>query len=160
DLKSLGPIVQEILGEINPALELPRSERWLASISGKQRSYSAEIRKGLASTLAHLSVHASPNDLGNGSTYADWVSIQVQQLLDAADADATGRRWESLTDQLPILAEAAPDVYLNAVSNGRSGNPPLLGRVFQDTESDGLFAHQPPHWNLLLALEALAWSPD
>jgi hypothetical protein len=56
---------------------------------------------------------------------------------------------------LPLLAEAAPDAFLDAIERGLS-EPSLLSGLFVD--ADGVFAHS-PHTELLWALEVLAWSP-
>ena len=77
-------------------------------------------------------------------------------LLDRANKDATGHLWASLSDVLPLLAEAAPDVFLRAVQTGLKGADPLLRTLFQD-QDDGFSASR-PHAGLLWALEVVAWS--
>jgi hypothetical protein len=62
--------------------------------------------------------------------------------------------WASLP--LGLLAEAAPDEFLDAVDRGVSGDRPFLLALFRDKEAD-MFSSA-PHTGLLLALEALAWS--
>ena len=47
----------EVLGEIDPALDLPKDERYSASIYGKNRKYSESLRTGLAETLVWLSLN-------------------------------------------------------------------------------------------------------
>jgi hypothetical protein len=106
DLRRLGPAVQEILGEIDPGLELPKDERWRASIEGKTSKYSSELRKGLASTLALLGVYGERVDAGSGMNGLNWTSVAVRQLLDRANADSTCKLWISLSGVLPLLAEA------------------------------------------------------
>jgi hypothetical protein len=59
---------------------------------------------------------------------------------------------------LPLIAEAAPDIFMQAVERGLSGDRPILLSLFTDNgESD--FGSS-PHTGLLWALETLAWSPE
>ncbi len=57
---------------------------------------------------------------------------------------------------LPLLAEAAPDVFLRFAAEAVSGDDPLLAKLFQD-QSDS-WQVSSPHTGLLWALECVAWS--
>lgn len=157
DLGRLGPAVKEILGEIDPGLELPKDERWRASIEGKIPKFSSELRKGLASTLALLGVYGDRVDAGSGMNGLNWVSVAVRQLLDRANADSTCKLWISLSGLLPLLAEAAPDEFLAHVDKSLEGQAPLLSGLFE-AESSGSIGGSAPHTGLLWALETTAWS--
>ena len=65
----------------------------------------------------------------------------------------------SLTDVMPLLAEAVPDVFLDAVQKGLEAEQPLLGLMFADNVGDS-FTVSSPHTGLLWALENIAWSPE
>jgi len=82
----------------------------------------------------------------------------VAQLLRRASDDFSGKLWQSLSDVLPLLAEAAPDVFLTQVDAGLAGPQPVLRTMFTDSQND-LFSSS-PHTGLLWALERLAWSSD
>jgi len=158
DLERLGPLVQAILGEVNPSLDLPKDERWWrASIEGKVSIYSRQLRKGLSSTAALLGVYGDGVDAGSGKNGANWISDEVRLLLNRASADSTCKLWISLSDTLPLLAEAAPDEFLAAVEEGLDSQPPLLLQLFQ-AEVDGPVGASSPHTGLLWALETTAWS--
>src|SRR5699024_6559501 len=78
-----------------------------------------------------------------------------------ASADGTGQAWQSLADILPLLAEAGPDAFLDAVGAATPGDNPLLATLFQDNaDESGIFSGSTPHSNLLWALECVSWSPD
>lgn len=64
--------------------------------------------------------------------------------------------WTSISDVLPLLAEAAPDAFLRAVSVAIAGTDPLAKRLFQDT--DDRWNVSSPHTGLLWAVEGVAWS--
>jgi hypothetical protein len=60
---------------------------------------------------------------------------------------------------MPLLAEAVPDVFLDAVQKSLEGDQPILGLMFADDAGD-TFTVSSPHTGLLWALECLAWSPE
>jgi hypothetical protein len=81
-------------------------------------------------------------------------------VLDAANKDETGRRWASLSDILPLLAEASPDGFAEAVRAGLIGDEPVLRLMFADNTDSNDFTSSSPHPSLLWALETLAWSDE
>lgn len=161
DLKRFESAVLAVLGEEDPALDVPEEERWWkASFEGRVRAFSAELRRGLARSLALLGVHGDALPLSGGSSGSTWVNYLVRTLLKDANGDTSGRKWASLSDLLPLLAEAAPDEFLDAVAAGVKGEDPVLATMFTDQEGTGLFSSNSPHSHLLWALEGLAWSSD
>jgi len=158
DLERLSPVVQEVLGELDPSLDLPKDERWWrASTDGKIHSHSSQLRAGLASTLALLGTYGDLVDAGSGYNGVNWASITVRQLLDNANADASCKLWISLSGVLPLLAEASPDQFLACVDKGLGGQLPLLSGLFE-AEGSSQFGGTAPHTGLLWALETIAWS--
>lgn len=161
DLDRLEQAVLTVLGERDPALDLPQHDRWRAAISGHVRKFSGTLRRGLAKTLALLGTHGDIVTTSKGHTGANIAEYLVRQLLDAANTDATGETWTSLSDVLPLLAEAGPDSFIDAVRKGVSGVDPALAKMFTDTKDDhSIFSGSSPHTGLLWALENLAWSPE
>lgn len=160
DLVALEAAVQSVLGAVDPALELPVDERWLAAVRGKTRIHSSDLRRGLATTLALFGAHGTSLDIGAVGPLPDWAASVVAQLLHRANEDTSGDLWVSLADVLPSLAEAAPDAFLRAVQEGvQATSEPILARMFADAEADTLSVSS-PHTGLLWALETLAWSPE
>jgi hypothetical protein len=160
DLKRLEEAVKQVLAEIDPALDLPPGERWKASIEGKLRVHSADLRHGLAEALALLGIHGHEIALPYGSDGTNWAGYLVRELFEAANKDAEGKLWTSLSELLPLLAEASPDRFLQAVRDGLQGAKPVLAKIFQDSGSGGLLAPTSPHTGLLWAIEVVAWSPE
>lgn len=159
DLSALETVVQTVLGAVDPALELPVDQRWMASVYGKTRIHSADLRKGLATTLAACGAFGQATQVGSMGTAADWAASVVAKLLRRANEDRSGDLWASLSDVMPLLAEAAPDVFLQAVQEGVTArSEPVLTTMFLD-QGDA-FSVSSPHTGLLWALESLAWSPE
>src|SRR6266545_1454669 len=132
DLTALEGAIQTVLGAVDPALELPVGERWKANVSGKARVHSADLRRGLAQTLAFLSAQGQEAQLSGGATAGTWANVATVRLLERAQEDDSAELWSSLADVLPLLAESAPDAFLAAVEDGLAGPEPLLAKMFID----------------------------
>ena len=145
-----------VLGERDPSFDLPKEQRFAAAVHGKQLRHSTLIRDGLAETLALLG--SRPESLSTCSRgKPETVAIlTVRQLLSNAAWD----RWASLNRLMPLLAEAAPDEFLDAVEAALvdlKDSP--FHRVFAE-EGGGIGTGGTYMSGLLWALETLAWSPD
>ncbi|PPK68534.1 hypothetical protein V5P93_004358 [Actinokineospora auranticolor] len=152
DLARFADAAAEVLGEVDPVLSLPEGEAFTAGLRDIRRRWSDDLRQGIAEGLARL------GDTGAvaGDTGENHASRIVGALLREANDDRTGLLWRSLADVLPLLAEAAPGVFLDAVRAGTRAPDPLLRLIFDD----GVAGHHSPHSGLLWALETLAWSAD
>lgn len=158
DLKRLEKAVRTVLLESDPALSLAPEERWRASFEEKTSSYSGSLKRGLAESILLLSINGDHIAGGSGEGFAAYL---VRTLLEEANKDATGMLWSSLAPYLPLLAEAAPDEFLEAVRDGLAGDSPVLGKLFTDPKgTSALFTAGSPHCQLLWALETVAWSPE
>ena len=156
DLDRLQQLALRVLGERDPEFDLPKEERFAVSIHGKHLEHSQMLREGIAETLALIgSRHGTLSSCSHGK--ADAVAIlTVRGLLESADWD----RWASLDHFLPLLAEAAPDEFLDAVESALENlDESPFHQVFAQEGSGGIGG-----WNytsgLLWALETLAWHPD
>jgi hypothetical protein len=158
DMPALEGAIQTVLGAVDPALDLPVEKRWMASIHGKTRVHSGDLRRGLAQTLGFLGARGDDARLSGGATASTWADSATTQLLQRARDDRSGQLWSSLADVLPLLAEAAPDAFLAAVDAGAAGARPVLAGLFID-KGDVLSVNS-PHTGLLWALETLAWSDE
>ncbi len=145
-----------VLSEPDPAFGLPVAERPFAAIRGARRTWSDQLRHGLAYGAVILGTTGEV--LADRMTGEDHAALLVSKLLDRANSDLTGRLWKSLEDVLPLLAEAAPEEFLDAAEAVLSGYRPLFRSMFTDSEHDALVAAFSPHTGLLWALEVLAWS--
>jgi hypothetical protein len=140
--------VRGVLAEVDPALELPPDERWLANLKGKTIPHSQALRSGLASALTLLAISGNEVSGTHGQVVADSL---VGELL-PRDEEAPAR-WYSLAPYLPELAEAAPVVFLKRAQL-LSGQPSVVAALF---EEEGYFGSA-RHVHLLWALERIAWS--
>ena len=156
DLDALEHAIQTVLGAVDPRLEVPAENRWLAGIHGKRRIHSSDLRKGLGRSLALMGARGDDLWLSAGRSAREWAERVAWNLFERATQDESAQLWTSLEDVVPLLAEAAPDAFLRALSQSASGTEPLAGKFFQDV--DAHWNAGSPHTGFLWALEGLAWS--
>jgi hypothetical protein len=159
DLEAFQKAALRVLAEFDPTYDLDRDERWLAGVRGKARAYSQDARRGLATTLAILGGHGEVAVKGAPLTAREWAAWIVRDLLEAANKDKTCKLWASLGDVLTLLAEAAPDEFVDAVRAGLQGDEPLLAALFEDSDDVSPMFASSAHTHLLWALEIVSWSP-
>jgi hypothetical protein len=144
----------EVLSELDPQFELPTEERYAASIHGKVKKYSTDLRQGLAETLAILGAYG--NILKNCSPHkSDNIAILALREI---FKDADWRLWGSLNDLLPTLSEASPSEFLNTVEHALQQTPCPFDELFAQ-EGNGISGRN-YMTGLLWALEGLAWSEE
>jgi len=152
-LDRLQSTAASVLMERDPQFDLPKDERYASSIHGKAIVHSHVLRNGLAESIALLGSHPkalTSCTLGKAELTA---TLAVRQIL----ADADWERWAGLNDLLPLLAEAAPGEFLDAVENALISEPCPFDGVYAE-EGDG-FMGRTYMSGLLWALETLAWDP-
>lgn len=144
-------VTREVLGEKDPRFDMPANERYLASIHKKVPKFSHHLRQGIAETVALLGTRGENTPQGDSGGSGWRAVILVRELL----GKATSEQWFSLAPLLPLLAEAAPDEFLDALENGVKGNEPAVKTLFVN-DAGGPFSSN-PHTSLMWALEILAW---
>jgi len=138
----------------DPKFELTLEERFAASIHGKVLSHSNTLRKGLAESLALLGNRPDALTSSSRDTAKSIAVFAVREIL----KDADWVLWASLNDLLPLLAEAAPREFLDAVENALIREPCPFDTLFAQ-ESSGVMGTTYIS-GLLWALETLAWDPE
>ena len=156
DLKHFKKMAVRILEEKDPQFELPKGERYAASIHGKSLLHSRSLREGIAESLSLLGARGNALAHTSHGQAEGTAKLVVERLLQ----QASWVSWASLNNEMPLFAEAAPDEFLDAVE-AAVANPstsPFLD-LFQQEGTGGVGG-----WNyitgVLWALETLAWHPD
>lgn len=150
-LDRLRATAHRVLTMPDPRFELQQEERYMARIYGKVPGHSESLRSGLAETLALLGSHPGALTSCSFAKAETTASIVVRDAL----ADGSWVRWASLNDLLPLMAEAAPAEFLDAVEVGLKIDPCPFDILFSQ-ESSGIFGAT-YMTGLLWALETLAW---
>jgi hypothetical protein len=159
DITRWREVTLEVLGELDPAIDVPLEDRPVARMTGAGRTYSSVLRTGIAEGIALIG-SLEQDELSDGRTGGEHARLTVHRLLADANNDPTGKTWRSLADVLPLLAEAAPTTFLDAVHEDLDTAQPILRVMFQDADRNSWLYSSSPHTELLWALETLAWSPD
>ncbi|ODT23981.1 MAG: addiction module antitoxin [Hyphomicrobium sp. SCN 65-11] len=156
ELRRYFELARIVLGEDDPTLDLPESDRWMSSIKGKTREFSAAFRKAIAETLVLLAVHG---DALFRSRLGFNAAIEAEKLVHDVLNPLTTRKLEANNHDLPTYAEAAPSTFLAMIERDlRSSEPAILGLL--RPASTGVLGGSPARTGLLWALEGLAWAPD
>lgn len=155
DLKRYFLMARMVLGEDDPALDLPENERWAASIHGKAREFSSAFREGISETLVLLAVHGNnlfrtrlgiDTEFEAASVVRDLLLPLTTHVLEANDRD------------LPTYAEAAPDAFLSILEKDLDAEKPAVFGLLRPVGS-GSLGISPSRTGLLWALEGLSWNP-
>ena len=142
------------LTENDPQFDLPPDKRYASAIYGKHLTHSHLLRKGLAESLALLGSHPLSLTSCTLGKPEDTAAFVVREIL----FEANWVRWASLNDLLPLLAEAAPRQFLDAVEEALAREECPFDELFLqegDAFSGGTYIS-----GLLWSLETLAWSSD
>ena len=161
DIQRWSSATKDAILDPDPVLDLPVEDRPLAAMRGIRQRYSSTLRGGLAQGAALMGTYGERLTADGTTSLTDIAADLVKSLLDAANRDATGRHWHRLSPHLPMLAEAAPRAFLDAVEDDLSTQAPVLLTMFQEhIESEFQLGPSSPHPRLLWALETLAWNED
>lgn len=148
-------IAVDVLLESDPFSGMDVAERLKTQLNGVRATTSAALKRGLANALALAAATSEDLPTFRVQRHVDHI---VRRLLTQANTLGSSG-WSLISSALPSLAEASPDIFLDAVDEDLGMDAPHLASLFRDT-SNGIWGHASPHPSLLWALEALCWSPD
>ncbi|WP_426169666.1 hypothetical protein [Sandarakinorhabdus sp. DWP1-3-1] len=150
-LDALRPLLLSVFGKLDPDPDPDKPYR-----SRPTDRHSDELRDGLATTLLLIAAWQKQAALslapGRGQVFAD----EVVRALPGLNSDY--RVMASLKDELPLLAEAAPNSFLAALERMLEGSGAAIRPIFDEIESFSFPI--PRHTGMLWALETLAWDPN
>ena len=153
DLTRLRTCALDVFSEIDPSLDLDPTERSFASLKGKVPRHSSWLRDGLTQTLLLIAILGNRLRFPDGIDQQTFVNNLIKQL---PGLNSNTRLLTSLSSQLPVLFEAAPGPFVDALEALLQGNGDIAGSLFTDKD---LFIRS-PHTGFLWALEGLAWDPE
>jgi hypothetical protein len=151
-LQKFQQAINTVLTKTDPKYDLPAGKRWAAAMYGKISPYSEWLRKGLVESLVLLAVYGEEysHSLSSPQGFAD---VVVKEIFDNA---RSWEVWASLKDVSPLLAEAAPDAFLDVVEDKVAHDPDIFTELFRD---EGSVLGECKHAGLLWALESVGWDP-
>lgn len=153
DLNNFKSAAVKVLKELDPKLELEKSQRFAAGIYDKKHPYSYSLRKGLSETLALLGCNSSKLDKTSSNKTEQIITIAIRKIFDKTN----WQLWAGLSDFLPLIAEANPREFIDAINTSLKSSPNPFLELFAQ-EGDGISGCN-YMTGLLWGLETLAWSP-
>jgi len=145
-------VFQRVLGAVNPRYDRRPKSPYYEEDGEFGPEPSNPLRKGLTEILLAMAVY--PERAAPGAGVDGRPAQAVRTLLKAAPAEL----WWSLSRDFHNLAEAAPEVFMEALEDGLDGSAPAVLSLFRSDE--GVMHPTEYLSNLLWALEMLARSPD
>jgi hypothetical protein len=143
-------VARTVLEEVDPKYELEPDQRWAAAMYGKQARFSEWLHQGIVKSLVLLGVHGDRAGAPGAEGAADAITREV--LASAR----TWQAWSSIEDITPLLAEASPTGFMEAVEHLLKNDPAVFVELMRD---NGGMLGECKHAGLLWALEGLAWDP-
>jgi len=137
----------------NPIVE-PEDKNNFAARFNQKKKYSSWSREGLTQSLILVGRLGSSMEIPNLGHPQNWVDMIILDLF----SNANGEMWVSVDHELPLISEASPESFLNAVKNSLAKEQPKIMDLF--VEENGLLNKTSHHTGLLWALENLAWLPE
>lgn len=116
---------------------------------------SFELVNGMLEILLLFSVYGnSLLERIPGIRWKERIENLVRSILTPLDSE----RYESLSGFIPLIAEVAPDVFIDVLKQDMESSSSVCRALTKDSTSD-VFQPQPDK-EMWWALEALAWSPE
>lgn len=155
DINRFVTVAEIVLSERDPALDLDKEERWAAVLYDKAREISTPLRKGVAESLVLLSIHGGRLF---GERFAQEPKHAVASLVRGLLTPLTADGLLSQSSNLPLYAEAAPEVFLRIFEQDLAIARPVVNELM--SPADRVPFHRGDRVDLLWALELLAWRPE
>lgn len=147
-------VASDVLLEPDPFAGMNSFARMRAQMDGASPQTSDTLKRGISNALALAA--AMSEDLP-AFPLQQRASEMVHRLLSEAGSHGDSG-WLRIARWLPALAEASPELFLDAIEQDLQLEKPGLSALFQDKSSD-FPGPSSPHPNLLWSLELLCWSP-
>lgn len=152
DFEQLKKAVQNIIGIVEKE-EMVQTHGFDLGFR-KPKKFSRWLREGLLQSLILVGLYGDALKLSIPNGSQDWVDDIVRRLLENAD----DKLWVSLDHEMPLIAEAAPIVFLDQTNLSLLSEKKSIMGMF--VSKAGVFMDSPNHTGLLWGLESLAWMPE
>lgn len=151
-------VVEMVFSKAAEQHKPPTADQPFPAYSGKGSglAHSEYLKDGLMNTLLHMAVLHEEADFEPSDCSPEAFVRGIVDSLPGLSSDY--RMMASLDNQLPLLAEAAPSSFLEALEHLLEGDKAGIRPIFE--EHPGLLTPVTYHTGLLWALEILAWNPQ
>ncbi len=150
DLKNFKKVSIQVLKAIDPYYCLSSLEDNISNIQKIQAYCTNDMRKGIAYSLVIFALFCDRCKGLNSQNSQEFIDEIVTEVLDNESIE----QWLSLGDVLPLLAEASPESFLDALENLSMNDDGLISLMYSESKTYGMYVE------LLWALERLAWDNE
>lgn len=150
-VSAFGDAYMKVVGEINPALDLPADKRFMSNIFGKRRAFSKALRSGIADGMAMIA--------NNETWFVNCTIINrmaFATIRDILQDNSNINLWASIYDQMTPIAEAHPEWFLKILEATMKLEKNPLVVLAKDYDCNSLFSTDYLS-GLRWALVDLAW---
>ena len=150
DIKRFVDAFSKVLGEIDPKFNLIGEEEPFTLTQRIAPLCSELLRRGLTETIILMSLY------GARAANVNYPREQAEKAVADLLRNADEQLWWSLSGDFQRLAEGAPEIFLEKLSDALARSPSPLRALFREDKTP-VFGRE--HLSdLLWALERLAWS--
>ena len=146
---------EKVLSTVNNKYKLPKEKRIFSAMllnAQKSKTYSEELKKGLAQGLVILNVKSSKFNVALN------IETKIRNLIVNVLKNKDWYVWASLANCFTLFAEASPDGLLSALEETIKESPDTIKDIYTQSINDGVFGSTCLYSDILWALEILAWS--
>ena len=160
DLDSFVSTAVGVLSSVDPYEGMGTTEALRAQYDGVRPEYSADIKRGVSTTVALLGARPAVVR-GDAAPDTRVAAAVVARVLRDANDDMTALAWLTMCPYLSLLAEAAPNEVLEGLRACVAQRHPFIESLLPCGADDTFdYIPQAALRHVIAALEVLAWSPD
>lgn len=150
-LEEFEKIAIEVLSEQDPLYNLMENERLLGKVYQETPRYSKNLRQGIINNLVWL--YNNKNNFHFISE--EKIKKSLNNIVYTILHDTDWKVWVSLERDLEVLAELAPETFINELAEMISYKKPELRDLFEHGEYRFIYGNFIA--NILCAMEILSW---
>ncbi|CAJ3823219.1 XRE family transcriptional regulator [Burkholderia pseudomallei] len=156
-LKLLEKSVVSAFSKLKPPVAIGLDNQLSEPNKSEEEHHSDWLRMGLAETLLRISVFSDVLDRRDFAHEFGGCQAFISHIIGKISYFREDWRFlAALRNELPVLAEAAPAPFVDALEHALQGAASFASQLFKDRGMFGTVIHA----GLLWALECLAWSSD
>ncbi|AGY82761.1 hypothetical protein [Carnobacterium inhibens] len=153
DIENLKRAIVLVFSETTPKYDLPKEERSMAAILGKNDKYSKELIEGLLISLIFLKER---DEMFSSTSIGSTKTIVHVLLRDVLNEVVSEKQWLSIAEFLPLISEACPEILINKLKKEVRDSKSKFWEIFNVEKRNGLFSGDVYH-HILWAIQRLVW---
>lgn len=139
--EKIEPMIELIMGEIDPKFELPNEKHYYARVLGYVPQFSDELKNGFLESLIYLS--------RSESKISHLIKQKIRKSLENVNSK---KEWFSISEILPLIFEIDPDAVLSKFEEELKRDNSGLINLFVD-KSDDFFTGRSYYTHVIWTLE-------